>query len=136
MKILSVQIERSSADQQYCGTLDYTDFGRIGTLLWSVEASNLKIEVSFLQGSDEHWDAITNKHASYLSDNLILEIARRLDAHFEALHQRLDSLDRRLDQRLGEVRAKQEEDLMLLKAMSCQLRGRVERVERRSARGG
>ena len=63
-------------------------------------------------------------------------LARRLDAHFEALHHRLDALDRRLDQRLGDVRAKQEEDLMLLKAMSCQLRGRVERAERRSSRGG
>ena len=63
-------------------------------------------------------------------------LARRLDAHFEALHQRLDALDRRLEQRLTEVRAKQEEDLMLLKAMSCQLRGRVERAERRVSRGG
>lgn len=63
-------------------------------------------------------------------------LARRLDAHFEALHQRLDALDRRLDQRITEVRAKQEEDLMLLKAMSCQLRGRVERAERRGSRAG
>lgn len=61
-------------------------------------------------------------------------VARRLDAHFEALHQRLDALDRRLDQRISEVRAKQEEDLMLLKAMSCQLRGRVERADRRAGR--
>jgi hypothetical protein len=63
-------------------------------------------------------------------------LATRLDAHFEAIHRRLDALDRRLEQRLGEIRVKQEEDLMLLKAMSCQLRGRVERVERRAARGG
>ena len=63
-------------------------------------------------------------------------MAARLDAHFEAIHLRLDALDRRLEQRLAEIRVKQEEDLMLLKAMSCQLRGRVERVERRTARGG
>jgi hypothetical protein len=58
-----------------------------------------------------------------------------LEAQFEAIHLRLDAMDRRLEQRLGEIRVKQEEDLMLLKAMSCQLRGRVERVERRHSRG-
>jgi hypothetical protein len=58
-----------------------------------------------------------------------------LDAQFEALHLRLDAQDRRLEQRLAEIRVKQEEDLMLVKAMSCQLRGRVERVERRNVRG-
>jgi hypothetical protein len=62
-------------------------------------------------------------------------IASRLEAQFDALHRRLDAMDRRIDQRLAEVRAKQDEDLILLKAMSCQLRGRVERMERRSARG-
>lgn len=62
-------------------------------------------------------------------------LASRLDAQFEALHLRLDALDRRLEQRLAEIRVKQEEDLMLVKAMSCQLRGRVERVERRNVRG-
>jgi hypothetical protein len=59
----------------------------------------------------------------------------RLDAHFDALHRRLDALDRRIEQRMAELRIKQEEDLMLVKAMSCQLRGRVERVERRGGRG-
>ena len=59
-------------------------------------------------------------------------LARRLEAQFEALHQRLDAMDRRLDQRLAEVRGKQEEELMLIKAMSCQMRGRVERTDRRS----
>ena len=63
-------------------------------------------------------------------------VATRLDAQFEAIHLRLDALDRRLEQRLAEIRVKQEEDLMLLKAMSCQLRGRVERVERRHSRTG
>ena len=50
------------------------------------------------------------------------------------LRQRLDALDRRLDTRLAEIRARQEEEIMLLKALSCQLRSRVERVERRAAR--
>lgn len=59
-----------------------------------------------------------------------------LDAQFEAIHLRLDALDRRIEQRLAEIRVKQEEDLMLVKAMSCQLRGRVGRVERRQARSG
>ena len=54
----------------------------------------------------------------------------------EALHGRLDALERRLDQRFGEIRAKQEEELMLIKAMSCQLRGRVERADRRGSRTG
>jgi hypothetical protein len=63
-------------------------------------------------------------------------MAMRLDAQFESIHLRLDALDRRLEQRLAEIRVKQEEDLMLLKAMSCQLRGRVERVERRHSRSG
>jgi hypothetical protein len=57
-----------------------------------------------------------------------------LDAQFEAIHLRLDALDRRLEQRTAEIRVKQEEELMLVKAMSCQLRGRVERVDRRHSR--
>ena len=64
------------------------------------------------------------------------ELAVRLEQEFESLHRRLDTLDRRLDQRIGELRAKQEEDLMLIKAMSCQLRGRVERAARRGSRAG
>jgi hypothetical protein len=62
-------------------------------------------------------------------------LEQRLGARFEALHQRIDTLNRRADQHHAELRAKQDEDIMLLKAMSCQLRGRVERVERRAARG-
>jgi len=64
------------------------------------------------------------------------ELAATLEREFEALHRRLDAMDRRLDQRVAEIRAKQEEDLMLLKAVSCQLRGRVERAERRGSRTG
>jgi uncharacterized membrane protein len=73
-------------------------------------------------------DSVTPPHDTAL--------AARIEAHFEALHRRLDALDRRIDQRIAEVRAKQDEDLMLVKAMSCQLRGRVERVERRASRAG
>jgi hypothetical protein len=63
-------------------------------------------------------------------------LAAAIEHGFEVLHRRLDALDRRLEQRFAEVRAKQEEDLMLIKAMSCQLRGRVERAERRGLRAG
>jgi hypothetical protein len=68
-----------------------------------------------------------------MNDNDRLE--QRLSECFEALQQRMEVLDRRADQRFMELRAKQEEDIQLLKAMSCQLRGRVERVERRAGRG-
>lgn len=54
----------------------------------------------------------------------------------EAIGQQLVRLERRLDQRLAELRVRQEEEIMLLKALSCQLRSRVERVERRTARSG
>jgi hypothetical protein len=60
----------------------------------------------------------------------------RLAEQMTQLQQRLDAVDRRVDQRLAELRAKQEEDLMLLKALSCQLRGRVDRADRRSGRSG
>ncbi len=59
-----------------------------------------------------------------------------VDREIEAIHRRLDALDRRLEQRLAEIRVKQEEELMLIKAMSCQLRGRVERADRRGLRTG
>jgi hypothetical protein len=63
-------------------------------------------------------------------------LAPAMEREIEALHRRIEALDRRLDQRLGEIRAKQEEELMLIKAMSCQLRGRVERADRRGSRVG
>ncbi|MEZ5289050.1 MAG: hypothetical protein R2712_30460 [Vicinamibacterales bacterium] len=59
---------------------------------------------------------------------------QRIGAELADLGARLDRLDRRLEQRLAELRAKQDEDLMLVKALACQLRGRVERVERRTGR--
>lgn len=59
-----------------------------------------------------------------------------LSTQLADLRRQLDGLDRRVDQRAAELRAKQDEELMLVKALSCQLRGRVERVERRGARGG
>jgi hypothetical protein len=57
-----------------------------------------------------------------------------VDREIESVHRRLDALDRRLEQRLAEIRVKQEEELMLIKALSCQLRGRVERADRRGSR--
>ena len=62
-------------------------------------------------------------------------LEQRLGERFEALHQRMEIMERRADQRFAEIRVKQEEDIQLLKAMSCQMRGRVERVERRAGRG-
>ena len=70
-----------------------------------------------------------------LADHLAA-LERRLGDRFDAVQRQIDALDRRVEHRLAEVRAKQEEDLMLAKAMSCQLRGRVERAERRASRGG
>ena len=71
-------------------------------------------------------------------DVAMIELDRmeqRLGERFEALHQRMEAMERRADQRFAEIRVKQEEVIQLLKAMSCQLRGRVERVERRAGRG-
>jgi hypothetical protein len=62
-------------------------------------------------------------------------LEQRLGERFEALHRRMEAMERKADQRFAEIRVKQEEDIQLLKAMSCQLRGRVERVERRAGRG-
>ena len=62
-------------------------------------------------------------------------LEQRLGERFDALNQRMEAMERRADQRFAEIRVKQEEDIQLLKAMSCQLRGRVERVERRAGRG-
>jgi hypothetical protein len=59
-----------------------------------------------------------------------------IEQQFEVVNRRLDALDRRIDHRFAEVRVKQEEELMLIKAMSCQLRGRVERADRRGSRAG
>jgi hypothetical protein len=73
------------------------------------------------------------KDAADLADYLSA-LERRLGDRFDAVQRQIDALDRRVEHRLAEVRAKQEEDLMLVKAMSCQLRGRVERVERRASR--
>ena len=64
------------------------------------------------------------------------ETLSEIEQQFEVVHRRLDALDRRIDHRFGEVRVKQEEELMLIKALSCQLRGRVERADRRGSRAG
>lgn len=57
--------------------------------------------------------------------------ARRPQDIALAILDRIDQLERRLEQRLADLRARQEEDLMLVKALSCQLRERVARAERR-----
>jgi hypothetical protein len=64
------------------------------------------------------------------------ETLTEIEQQFEVVHRRLDALDRRIDHRFGEVRVKQEEELMLIKALSCQLRGRGERADRRGSRAG
>ena len=58
------------------------------------------------------------------------------DSEIEAIQRRLDAIERRLEHRLAEIRAKQEEELMLIKALACQLRGRGERADRRGSRAG
>lgn len=60
----------------------------------------------------------------------------RLERILAGIRASVETMETRLEQRVGEVRTKQEEDLVLLKALSCQLRGRVERADRRLARGG
>lgn len=77
MKILSLDIERQAAQHQFCGTVDYQlrDL-RIGTLLWTLEAGENNIQVSFVQGNHDDWDATARKHSRFLSDRLILAVAR------------------------------------------------------------
>jgi len=78
MKILDLQIERDLQDQHFCGTLDYETYqGEMGTLLWTLQDSQNKIEVAFVQGSDPSWDTLAQFHNRYLTDNLILAVARR-----------------------------------------------------------
>jgi hypothetical protein len=66
--------------------------------------------------------------ADYLS-----ALERRLGDRFDAVQRPIDALDRRVEHAWRGAR-QAGEDLMLVKAMSCQLRGRVERVERRASR--
>lgn len=78
MKILDLQIERDLQDQHFCGTLDYVTYqGDVGTLLWTLQDSRRKIEVAFVQGSDPAWDQLAQFHSRYLTDQLILAVARR-----------------------------------------------------------
>lgn len=77
MKILALDIERQTAQHQFCGTVDYQLHDtRIGTLLWVLEASTNNIQVRFVQGSSSDWDAVARQHARVLSDRLILAVAR------------------------------------------------------------
>lgn len=77
VRIASISIERSTSDRHFCGTVDFANHQREGTLLWTVDASDLKIDVAFVAGSDSDWDLLASEHASFLSENIILEIARR-----------------------------------------------------------
>lgn len=78
MKIISVDIERDHDGQQLCGSLEYLLDGQdSGQFLWTVDASPNRINVHFVQGSSENWDELADAHLGYLSDHLILEIARR-----------------------------------------------------------
>lgn len=79
MHILGIEIERSNPDYSFCGTLRFCDQnGHFGTLLWTVKCEgNTRIDVAFIQGDCENWLELAQEHAHYLSDNLILAIARR-----------------------------------------------------------
>ena len=77
VRIASISIERSTSDRHFCGTVDFENYEREGTLLWTVDASDLKIDVAFVAGSDADWDLVAGNHSSYLSEQIILEIARR-----------------------------------------------------------
>ncbi len=77
MKILALDIERQEAQHHFCGTVDYQLHDRrIGTLLWTLDASQHNIQVAFVQGNAPDWDAIARKNARQLSDRLILAVAR------------------------------------------------------------
>lgn len=77
VRIASISIERSTSDRHFCGTVDFENHECEGTLLWTVDASALKIEVAFVAGSDADWDRVAAENASFLSEQIILEIARR-----------------------------------------------------------
>lgn len=81
MQIQTIDIERMSNTQEYCGNLEYElETGSKGSLLWTVECqSSTRINVAFVQGSASNWDKIAQEHAHYLSDNIILVLARRQD---------------------------------------------------------
>ena len=81
--------------------------------------------------SRSHGGAMTKDVAMTELDRM----ARRWAERFEAHSPPDGRVDRRRGQRLAEIRVKQEEEFMLIKAMSCQLRGsRVERADRRGLR--
>lgn len=78
MEILSIDIERAERSKSFCGTLNYNseDIGD-GHLLWTVECvSDAKINVAFVQGSQEDWVKTAETYAHDFSDNIILTIAR------------------------------------------------------------
>lgn len=75
--ITDVLIERKLSDHQFCGTLRFIEESNESIdLIWSVSATQAKINVNFVQGSVPDWDERIAHYLDYLSDNLILEIAR------------------------------------------------------------
>lgn len=77
VQITDVQIERQLAEHEFCGTLRFIEeSGESLDLIWSVYASQAKINVNFVQGSVSDWDERIADYLDFLSDNLILEIAR------------------------------------------------------------
>ncbi|PIQ29108.1 hypothetical protein COW36_18055 [bacterium (Candidatus Blackallbacteria) CG17_big_fil_post_rev_8_21_14_2_50_48_46] len=79
MHILGIEIERSNPDYSFCGTLRFCDRNdRFGSLLWTMECEGqTRIDVAFVNGDLEDWSEVAQSHAHYLSDNIILAIARR-----------------------------------------------------------
>ena len=78
VKITDVFIERKLSEHQYCGTLRFIDeHSECLALVWNVSASAVQINVNFVQGSVENWDERIAPYLDYLSDNLILHIARK-----------------------------------------------------------
>ena len=77
MNIISIKVERSDQNV-YCGVLGYIDENNLyGTLLWTFQVMNpTKIVVGFVQGDLPDWFDVAQRHANYLSDNIILNVAK------------------------------------------------------------
>ena len=84
LDVSGVAVERAFSGN-YCGQLGYLNGqGEEGTVLWTVELSEAqnKVVISFVQGNLPNWFEETQKHASHLSDHIILTLARHTDGSF------------------------------------------------------
>lgn len=84
LDVSEVKVERAYSGQ-YCGALDYlSGLGEEGTVLWTVELSEVqnKVVISFVQGDLPNWFEETQRHASHLSDHIILTLAKHSDGSF------------------------------------------------------